>query len=148
MNVRFLLQGSGPNSIDTSGSSSQTISNGINSINRIQFTICSLLPVSFFGTITSLLVCNNIVILTFIGAGSLDINTVIAGGSFSSSTEASNVISNTFASGTSMDGLSVLSTTTTSEGYSTSSPSSSSTNLGLILGLSIPLVLLRNIGYI
>lgn len=46
-----------------------------------------------------------------------------------------------------MDGLQILSVTTSASGYAATT-ASSSTNLGLILGLSIPLVLLRTFGFI
>lgn len=108
--VRLLLQGAGSQPISTSGTSAETISNGINSLNRLQFSICSTLPPAYFGSLTSILLCNYVVILTYLGASSLDINAIISGGSFTSADEASNVVASTFATGTSLDGVSVLST--------------------------------------
>lgn len=109
--IRLLLQGSGSNPISTSGSTAQITSNGINNINRIMFAICGSLPASYFGSITTLLICYKFVVLTYLGASSLDVNAIITGGSFNSPSEASNIMSNTFSTGASLDGLSVLSST-------------------------------------
>lgn len=75
------------------------------------FAICRSLPASYFGSIATILICYRFVVLTYLGASSLDINAVITGGSFSSPTEASNIVSSTFSTGASLDGLSVLSST-------------------------------------
>lgn len=91
--------------------------------------------------------CFDVVIFTWIGSGSLELSAIISGGTYSSSAEASSSISSAFSSNTQLDGLSVLTVSTSASGYAATT-ASSSTNLGLILGLSIPLVLLRTFGFI
>lgn len=80
--MTLVLIGSGTNPIDVTGTGSQTLYNGILAINRLLFTICLKLPVQFYGTISTIEVCIDVVLLTYMGSGSLVINTIIEGGSY------------------------------------------------------------------
>lgn len=93
---------------------------------------------------TTLDACIDVIILTYLGSGSLLINTLVSGGNYNSADAASASIANTFSANTQLDGITVASSSSSASGYTTVTPTTSSTNLGLILGLSIPLLLLRN----
>ena len=124
-----------------------TLSNAINNINRIQQAICLALPSSVYGSLTTLEQCVNVVIINYMYQASLVVGTTIAGGNSANSQEALNNVNNAFAAGKQLDGSQVVRSTSTSTGFSSSNNNTTEdeggANLGLILGLSIPLVLLR-----
>jgi hypothetical protein len=70
----------------------------------------------------------------------------IQGGNFGSASAAQTAVSSALGANTTLDGFSVLSNTVASAGYSDTSQSSP--NLGLILGLTIPLGLACNHSFI
>ena len=100
----LVLIGSGSNPIVTTASNSQTLYNGIMAINRLLFTICRKLPASNFGTLTTVQQCFDVVVLTYMGSGSLIVNSLIVGGSFESPDAASSSISSSF-SNAKLDGV-------------------------------------------
>ena len=89
--------------------------------------------------------CFETFFVVVLAGGSLNLTGVVAGGSYSSPSAASSTLGSAFGSGTALDGVSVTSTSVSASGFTSSGGSSSSSgaNLGLILGLTIPLVLLR-----
>lgn len=75
-----------------------------------------------------------------INKGSLSVGMDLDAGGYSSGSDASSAFTNAVSS-SSIDGASYLSSSVTAEGFTTSS--GSSTSLGLVLGLAIPLSILR-----
>ena len=112
--------------------------------NRLYFSICLNLP-SLFGINGDTTKCRTVLIIVSMSGGSLVTSSLISGGAATSASEANAAVSASFSQSAKMDGFSIASATSSSSGYdNTSSTSSSGTNLGLILGLSIPLLLLCN----
>ena len=142
LNVVFFGSGSQPIVSNGSGASNN-LATGMAQINRIRFTMCSNLPSANFGVISTQQQCIDIILIVHIAGGSITVNSVVSGGNYSSAAAANSGITNAFVAGTPLDGISVGSVTVSASGYTASSTSSSGgANLGLILGLSIPLLLL------
>ena len=143
LNLVLGSSGSAP-VISATATPEEALAAGLTQIDRIRTSICGNLPPEYGSPSGS--GCYDVVIFVSIAGGSLSVGTVLAGGSFSSPTAATSSIGSSFGSGAPLDGLSVLSSTSAASGFTasnTATSSSSSTNLGLILGLTIPLVLLR-----
>ena len=139
-----MLAPSGSSPIGSNGSSAaNNLAAGMTQINRLRLSICAALPASVYGVLTPQR-CFETFFVVVLAGGSLNLTGVVAGGSFSSPSAASSTLGSAFSSGTPLDGVSVTSTSVSTSGFTSSGGSSSSgTNLGLILGLTIPLVLLR-----
>lgn len=99
--------------------------------------ICNMLPAPFKVGDTS---CRRVLRFIFLRFGSIQVSQDVDGSGYSSGTDASSAINNAISTN-GIAGATVTSSSTTSTGYSGSSDSD--VNLGLILGVSIPLVILR-----
>ena len=106
---------------------------------RLKKSMCAALGAQF--DVSTDKKCFLVVIFNFMRSGSLTVGSSISGGNFNSGNDATTAVNSAFSSSTELDGASVVSSTAVSSGFT--NESSESTNLGLILGLSIPLVLLR-----
>ena len=145
VSLKLTLSSSGSSPLFSSTDSASTVSAGMRSINRLLISICNNLPSKYYDT-SSIDKCFDLIIFSYLGAGSLIVANSISGGSFSSPAEANSAIGSSFTASTALDGVSVLTVTSAASGFTTPSASTegaaTSSNLGLILGLSIPLVLL------
>ena len=104
--------------------------------------MCKNLPSANFGII-DIILCFDFILIIKLTGGSIIVDSVVSGGNYSSAAAANTGITNAFIAGTTLDTITVGSVSVSASGYTASSTSSSGgANLGLILGLSIPLLLL------
>jgi hypothetical protein len=132
--------------LDNTASAARTLYSGSSNINRIFNALCKKLPSAF--DVSTPLKCYDALKLSFLGAGSIRLGNSVVGGNYSSPEAALSAISAAFASGSAFDGgILVLSSSFEAKGYTTTpvtpATSTSNVNLALVLGLSIPLTVLR-----
>ena len=117
--------------------------NGIKAMNRLGNMLNAIAPASFKNDGFGASEWRKRFTFTSLTAGSITTGVQVNAGSNTNTNTASTTMTNALAN-TPLDGVSYVSSTITGVGQpSSTSSDSSSTNLGLILGLSIPLGILR-----
>ena len=119
------------------------LSNGIKSFNRIGGMLNAIAPAGFKSD--GFTGWRKRFIFKAMAIGSIVTTVQANGGTYTTSSGATSAMTNALSS-TPIDGMSYLSSSMVGTGFSTSSGSSS--NLGLVLGLTIPLVILRTYRFI
>ena len=115
--MRVVLSGSptSPIAID-SNVTADNLAAGLAQINRIRQSLCAKLPSANFPGVT-LANCDKYIMIVGMAGGSLIVNTIISGGSFTNNNAASSTIMTAFASNTVLDGVVVNSASVSANGY-------------------------------
>lgn len=138
--INLVLGPGASNSIFATGDSNlQQASHLIRGLHRFGVHFYSIIPNSFVRSRSE--PWDNTIQMNSLAAGSVVVNTNVGAGTNTDSTTATNAMNSAIAS-SSGDGYSIVSSSVSSTGGSTSS-GDDDVNLGLILGLSIPLGILR-----
>jgi len=124
---------------DNGTSVNQQLSDSIKAVNRICNHFLSILPAAFKRQSTD--TCFDLFNMNALSVGSIILNMTVNAGQNTNSATATSSFNQAVAS-SSPDGFTILSSSVSSVGGNTST-SDGAANLGLILGLSIPLTILR-----
>jgi hypothetical protein len=140
LDINIIFAAAGVNPIFSNNSSNATqLFSALKEYNRIGNGLFQILKSSFNWAGTDF---RTFIRFTKLFSASVGATMTADSGSFSNGAAATNAFNSAVPAGTTVDGVSVVSSSTTANGYSSSS-GDDSTNLGLILGLSIPLSILR-----